>query len=337
MSSQSINYELIYTLQMIKKYLYQYGLLSFLILGTISCIFSLIVFSKKVFRKSPCSTYMIAYYSGNLIYIYTVILPVILAFGYNQSFSVENIHVCRFILYMAIVFSVLSSHYLILASIDRILITSSNAATRRRSTQRLAFISTMSLTLFWFLCNTHILVFSKIFQVAPNYFVCYLQDELYYTIFIYYSLTRTVLTPLILAYLGYLGIKNVRQISKHQAPVNGSHTEITAHGNLQNSQSKDLQLIRIVLIDVAIYVISSFPVAIISIYIQATQYYITNVEQTPVITLIQDVCGILLHISYCIGFYKNLFISKAFRNEVKKIFVNQQKFCFRLYFLTKMS
>ena len=84
---------------------------------------------------------------------------------------------------MAILLDVLSPSYLILASIDRMLVTSPNIATRRRSTPRLAFICIISVTLFWILFHSHILFLANITQVAPNNFVCYL--SIWYTINIY--------------------------------------------------------------------------------------------------------------------------------------------------------
>ena len=319
MSAQSINYNLIITLQMAQKYLYQYAILVLMILGTIGCIFSLIVFTKTTFRKNPCSLYMIMYYIGNLTHIYTVILPSMLVYAYNLSISVQNIHMCRFVVYMAVVLNVLCPSYLILASIDRILITSSNAGTRKKSTLRLAFISIICVTLFWFSCDTHVLVFTTIWQIVPNYFVCYFQGGLYLTIFIFYSATRALLIPLILAGLGYWAVKNIRQVGRHRIHNVESNIETSAHENLQQIHSKDRQLIRIVLMDVIIYILSSLPIAIMSLYLQTIQYDKKTVEQSQINSFINDMCVCIGYIPYCIGFYKNLIISKTFRTEFKNI------------------
>ncbi|CAF1410382.1 unnamed protein product [Adineta ricciae] len=323
MSTQSVNYDFILTLQMAQKYLYQYVVLVLMILGTIGCVFSLIVFTKTTFRKNPCSLYMIAYYIGNLTHIYTIILPSMLVFGYNQSISVQSIDACRFIIYMAVVLNVLCPSYLIFASIDRILITSSNATTRQRSTVRLAFISVISITLFWFLCDTHVLVFTKIFEVVTNYFVCSFQGGLYLTVFIYYSTTRALLIPFILAILGYWAIRNIRQVGKHRVHATGSNFETPAQINQQQIQSKDRQLIRIVLMDIVIYILSSFPLAIVSIYLQTIQYDVKTQEQSQINSFINYICVCIGYIPYCIGFYKNLFTSKTFRSEFMNIFLRK--------------
>ncbi|CAF1236871.1 unnamed protein product [Adineta ricciae] len=323
MSTQSVNYDLINTLQMAQKYLYQYFAFALMILGTIGCIFSLLVFTKTTFRKNPCSLYMIAYYIGNLTEIYTVILPSVLVFSYNQSISVQSIHACRFIYYMAVVLNFLCPSYLIFASIDRILITSSNATTRRRSTVRRASISVISITLFWFLCEAHVLVFTKIFEVVTNYVVCFFQGGLYLTVFIYYSTTIALLIPFILAILGYWAIKNIRQVGKHRVHIVGSNVETSAHINQQQIQSKDRQLIRIVLMDIVIYILSSFPLAIVSIWLQAIQYDVKTLEQSQINSFINNICVCIGYIPYCIGFYKNLFTSKTFRNEFMNIFLRK--------------
>ncbi|CAF0862984.1 unnamed protein product [Adineta steineri] len=67
----------------------------------------------------------------------------------------------------------LGAFYLILASIDRVLVTSSNTRTRQRSTRRLAYICIGSGTLFWTLFHCHTLILTDIQEIAPGYSICY--------------------------------------------------------------------------------------------------------------------------------------------------------------------
>ncbi|CAF3850729.1 unnamed protein product [Adineta steineri] len=59
------------------------------------------------------------------------------------------------------------------SSIDRVLVTSTNARTRQRSTPRLAYICISGATLFWMLFHCHALILTDIQEIAPGLFLCY--------------------------------------------------------------------------------------------------------------------------------------------------------------------
>ncbi|CAF3872175.1 unnamed protein product, partial [Adineta steineri] len=71
MSSQSSATNYIWLLKSITKYLYQIGGPILICIGSLSCILSLIVFTKKSLRKNPCSLYFISYNIANLILMYS--------------------------------------------------------------------------------------------------------------------------------------------------------------------------------------------------------------------------------------------------------------------------
>ena len=152
-----------------QTYLYRFGGPILTSLGTVSCILSLAVFTKKNLRKNPCAIYLIAYHIASLLLIYTTILPQTLAKGYDVDPTSYNLPFCRFRWYTTLLFDVLGPSYLILASVDRILLTSRHALTRQRSTPRLAYACIMSVTLFWLLAESHTLAFCHIFVLGPNY------------------------------------------------------------------------------------------------------------------------------------------------------------------------
>jgi hypothetical protein len=147
--------------------LYKFGGPILMSLGAASCILSSIVFTIKNLRKNPCSINLIAFNIFNLLRIYTSLLLSTLQNGYNIDPSLYSLDVCRFRFYTMLLFDILSPSYLILTSVDRILITSPNTPTRERSTRRLAYICIITITLFWLLSQSHALVFTNILQPAP--------------------------------------------------------------------------------------------------------------------------------------------------------------------------
>ncbi|CAF0991374.1 unnamed protein product [Adineta steineri] len=180
-------------LQSIQTNLLQIGGPILLVCGVIGCVINLIVFAQKNLRKSPCSIYLIAVNIGNLLNITLPILFFILAYGYDIDLTTHNLFMCRFYYYTTYLFDILSAFYLILASIDRVLVTSSNVRTRQKSTRRLAYICIGSGTLFWILFHCHTLFLTDIQEIAPGYFTCYYRAGAYVVFTGYYSF-RSLLT-----------------------------------------------------------------------------------------------------------------------------------------------
>ncbi|CAF4031410.1 unnamed protein product, partial [Adineta steineri] len=187
----------------IQTNLYKYGGPILMILGTVSCVLSLIVFTKKNHRKNPCAIYLVACNIGYLLQIYTTMLLAILSNGYNIDPTVYSLSFCHFRYYALLLSAVLSPSYLILASIDRILITSPNALTRQRSTLRLTYICIIGITLFWLLAHMHTLFLTRIVEPVPNLIICSFQPRFYIAFINYYTiLIQDILIPLLMIILG---------------------------------------------------------------------------------------------------------------------------------------
>ncbi|CAF2843332.1 unnamed protein product [Rotaria sp. Silwood2] len=162
MSSPSSASDTIAAMKAAQKYLYQFACPVLMLFGTIGCVLNIIVFTQKALRQYPCSIYFIAYNVANFLYIYSSLLALTLSAGYSIDAGIYNLIVCRLRLYTVCVFNVLSPFYLILTSVDRIFVISSNALTRQRSTCRFAYLCIIIGTLFWALSHSHILIASNI-------------------------------------------------------------------------------------------------------------------------------------------------------------------------------
>ncbi|CAF0867553.1 unnamed protein product [Adineta steineri] len=320
MSSQSSATNYILLLKSITKYLYQIGGPVLICIGSLSCILSLTVFTKKSLRKNPCSLYFISYNIANLILMYSSILTVTLSAGYGVSPSTYNLAFCRYNLYMAILIDILSSSYLVLASIDRMLVTSVNVKTRQRSTRRFAYMSIISITIFWILFHSHILSSAVITQVTPNNFVCNLPPGTDLILHSYYSfIVKALLIPLLMIIFGLIALRNIRKVhSIRIAPVL-TNTGTIIKNQLKSSFSKDRQFCLMLFIDIGIYIIFSSMLSAINMYQQITQYYIKSSFQTQFELFLKTTAVFINYISICIGCYTNIFISKTFRKNIKDI------------------
>ena len=281
MSSSSTNYILF--LKSVSKYLFQVGGPILIVIGTIGCLLSFLVFGKKNLRKNPCSIYLLAFNISNLLLLYSSVLSVSLSLGYTISPALYNVCYCRYNLYMSKLLDFLSPSYLLLASVDRMLVTSPHTETRRRSTRRLAFISVSAVTIFWILFHIHILFFANIIQTAPNIYMCYFQAGLESLFNSYSSIViKVFLLPLLMAIFGLLTMRNIRRVRRVANGLGLTANGTTARSDSQtaSSRSKDRQLFLMLIIDIIVYIVCSSMLSAVTLYDQSTQYIVHTAAET---------------------------------------------------------
>ncbi|CAF3698655.1 unnamed protein product [Rotaria sp. Silwood1] len=327
MSSTSSVSDTIAVMKATQKYLYQFACPILMLFGTIGCILNLIIFTEKALRKNPCSIYFIAYNMANFLYIYSSLLALTLSVGYSIDVSIYNLIVCRLRIYTVSLFNTLSPFYLILASVDRVFITSSNALIRQRSTCRFAYLCIIIGTLFWALFHSHALIASNIKQIAPSSFLCYFQQGIHLVFVSYYSVIKETLALLLMIIFGLWSINNIRNLRHIRVVSNLSVSLTNAERSSHSTSSKDRQLIFMLLMDIIICASFSFAFAIFLIYQQITQNYIKSREQIQIENIVRNLCLFCSGTPFCTSFYANLIVSKTFRNEVKKAFSWKQIFC----------
>jgi hypothetical protein len=319
--------DIVIGMQSAQLYLFRYGCPILMLIGIVSCIMNLSVFTQKNLRKNPCSIYFIAYNVANFVFICSLLLPMTLEVGYSIDLSAHNLSLCHLRLYISILFDCLSPFYLILASIDRILITSPNALTRRKSTLRLAYICIASGTLFWALFHIHALIFGTILQLGPIYFVCYYQLGVYFSFMGYYSVIKETVALALMIICGLWAIKNVRRMGRVGVVTELSLSRTVVETNSRSTSSKDRQLVLILLMDITIYGLFSFLYAIFLMYQIITANHIKSLQQQAIEGVITNLCLFSLGVPFCTSFYANLIISKTFRKELKKVLSWKRIFC----------
>jgi hypothetical protein len=313
-----------------QQYLFQFGGPILLTIGIISCILNLMVFTKSALRKSPCAICFVAGNIIDLIYLCLSLIPTFLQNGYDINLGEDNLVYCRSFYYIGLILSSLGPSYLILASIDRTLITSRNAGIRKRSTRRLVIICIISLALFWMIFHIHAFIYMEILQFGLKYFVCTFQSGAYITFITYYSLFIIgLIPPLLMIIFGFWTMKNICQVRHVIHPARLSTIGTIVVGRSYIPQSKDLQLIRILLMEIIVYIFSRFPATIFLIYQQITQYQTKSIEQTTIEQSIANITYFTGFIDSSISCYTNICVSKTFRVEFKRIFLENRliRFC----------
>ncbi|CAF0858329.1 unnamed protein product [Rotaria sordida] len=232
------------------------------------------VFTKSILRKNLYMICLIAVNIVHILYFYLDFLLIILAVGYNTELSISSIGFYRFRFYISFVLICCQSSCLILASIDRTLMISLNAETRKCNTRRLIVTSLISLILFFSVIEIHGLLFIEILQYESDYFVCFDQPGAYTTFLGYHALLVNGFVPSqLMAIFRLWTVKNIRSV-RHRIPnPHVTNTEYVTIGRPHIIQSKDKQLIRMLLVDIVTFIIFKFSVTILLIYQQITQYH----------------------------------------------------------------
>ncbi|UJR29680.1 hypothetical protein I4U23_017228 [Adineta vaga] len=304
--------------------LFKYGGPILIAIGTLSSIINLIVFTQKTLRKNPCTICLIIVNSINLIYFYVGLLFTVLASGYGIDPSANNIIFCRFRYYIAFLLACWESSCLILASIDRTLVTSPNASTRKLSTRRLIVITIIVICLFWAIFHVHALIHMQILQYGPDYFICYYESGSYTTFVTYYSLLiNGLFPPILMLIFGYWTVRNIREIrraTRHSGTINS--IVVVAISRPQILQSKDQQLVRILLVELITYILYKCPITICYIYQEITHHIEKTVEQQLIEQYILSLTFFIYFIENSITCYANILVSKTFRSELKRILFN---------------
>ncbi|CAF1476730.1 unnamed protein product [Adineta steineri] len=296
-------------------------------IGSIGCILNLMVFTKDTLRKSPCTICFVAVNIIDFIYFYTGLLITTLASGYDIDPSIRSVTFCRVRYYVGYVLSSWEASYIILAAIDRTLVTSRNAATRKLSTRRLASVSVICIAVFWLLFHIHALIFTQIVQYGPSYFVCYYQPGTYTTIMAFYMvLVNGILPPLLMGILGLWTVRNIRGVNRGRHPDSLTNTGIMVIGRPRIIRSKDQQLIRMLFVNIISYIIFKFPLTIFLVYTQITLNKEKSAEQNIIESSIVQLTYFWYYFDNGISCYTNLIVSKTFRTELKRILLNANPF-----------
>ncbi|UJR32373.1 hypothetical protein I4U23_019835 [Adineta vaga] len=293
-------------------YLNRYILIIFYLLGNIGNILSALVFMRKSWKKNVCVLYFKVCLILNTCYLNSTIFGAIFNFGFHIYLQNSSVILCKLLYYTSFLLSTLPPTVLILASIDRLLISSQNVDTRLYSSKRLAYFSIGTSSIFWILFNTHVLIQMNIYEINPSEFSCTYNFPKWYYDFVTYSLGVINITfCLLMIILCLFAFKNVRHIRTFQ---HGRRTEIRA------MTKKDFQLLRCLFVQDVIFIVFSTLVIIYYIYAGITKDQLRTNLELAILNFVDKLVTFLFNTSYSTSFFVFVIISKAFRCDLKRIF-----------------
>jgi len=308
---RNMSSELINNLNTSITYLYKYVLLTIYILGNFGNIFSFLLFLRKSWRKKVCVFYFQVALFFNTCYLNCTTIGLTLINGFSFLFHNQNNFMCKGYFYFSFVFATISPTILILASIDRLLISSQNVDTRLYSSKRLAYFSISVSIIFWILVNIHLLFKVNMQQPYPFLRYCYYDSsEQYLNIVSISSTSIHVIFFVLMIALCLLSFKNVKQIriiSSHQRQVTRSMTK------------KDFQLLRCLFVQDLVFILFGMLIIINYLYMTATSYQTRTVLRSTIENFLKYLFNLFYAVPFAADFFVFILVSKAFRSECKRI------------------
>jgi hypothetical protein len=282
-----------------------------MILGNIGNVFIAIIFSRQ--RQSACALYLICSAVGNSVYLTFEGIASILTLYYPDR-TIRTIIFCKMYSYTLNFVGQVPKTMLILACIDRFLITSNRASFRAFSTPKRAKYLIFFSTMFWLLSTIHVPI-----MMTVVYGQC-ITSGVYATIYSFYSLIFVSLIPTITsAIFGYLTYRNMRQLQNRIQPV----VQNIVNANI-TIQRRDRDLLIIVIAEVVTYVVTTALFPLIQLEMMISGYLIPNksFQYLQIEIFILNIAYFLLFINCAAPFYTYLISSKSFRRDCQELIIN---------------
>jgi hypothetical protein len=206
---------------------------------------------------------------------------------------------------------ILSPSVVVLASIDRLLISSQNVDTRLYSSKRLAYFSVSISTCFWIVYNSHLLIKVSIQELYPSYFICYYDLSKPYLNFVAYSTTiinlASCLLMIILCVFAFKNVRHIRTIPREK------------RNQIRPMTKKDFQLLRCLFAKSVVYVPSILLISVYNVYDTVTKEQMRTSLNQAIQDFLYNFVEFIFNIYYSADFFIFLIISKAFRHELKRM------------------
>ena len=290
--------------------LYQYIGIPLYILGNLGNIFCLLIFSQKTWRKNVCVFYFLVCLVVDCIYINVNLLGSIFILGFKIDLTSSNRALCKIYSYLSLLLSTLSSTILLMASIDRLFLSSQNVDTRLYSSRRLAYLLISCSSTFWLIYFVHVLIKFDVEQFGIMGSICFFNAMDVYVHFIGYSmLVINILSFLLLILLSALSFKNVRQIR----PI--PHRE---RRTIRAMHKKDFQILRCLFAKNIIYILCNAFLCLSFIYKSIPQFRLQTVWQQLLDGFLFDFGTLIHYIPFCFNLYIYISVSQAFRQTFKR-------------------
>jgi hypothetical protein len=299
------------TLTTIQTRLNLYGYPILMILGIIGNVFIVLIFSRQ--HRNPCAIYLMSSAIVNSVYIICFALVQIFPYYYGNETMLDLV-VCKLYGYILNDLGQIARTIIVLACLDRFIITNERATFRAFSTPKRAKWLILLSILFWLI----FIIFIPIMQTIING-QC-VPTGIYSIIYTLYAIILVSAIPtIILCIFGYLTYRNMRHIHIRVQPI--MHNRIDANNSIRR---QDRDLLIIVISEVLLFLIATIPFPLILLEMLISGYTVSNksFQYLQIEGFIVNIAYLLLVANSAMPFYIYLISSKSFRRDFKTLFIS---------------
>ena len=308
--------DVITTLNNIQLRLNQVLPLILLVGGTFGHLCNIAILSKRSQRTNPIAVYFLGSTIASMLVLYVGLVPRYLSDAYGIDLINNDATVCKtrsFLLYVSLS---LSSWYILLATVDRYLISSDNNHRRQLSTIKNAHRAIGCVTVLCVLFYIHIPILYTIqtFLVGSNRLqnFCYPQRGPY-RIFsdVQVLVLFSLLPPLLMSLFIILIINNIHHSHGRLAATVGAHQQA-------RMRKRDLQLSKMLLLQVIITIICSMPLAISQLLTTMTLAWTKTALRLAIESFFTQIGRYLTFVNCSMSFYLYTLAGSQFRMEFRQ-------------------
>lgn len=307
MTSSDTDYAHVFNTTMI--FLYRYIAPMAYLSGNIGTLLIVGIFFKKTWRKNVCVFYFKVCLLFHSCYNNWTILAKIFIYGFQINLLPTSTALCKLHFYISYLCVMVSPTVLVLASIDRLLISSRKIDTRLYSSKRLAYFSISIATCMWTLFNVHFLIKVHVIEIPSVERFCYLDLSNAYLTFVSYSVwLGSTSICLVMIVLCIFAFKNVRQ---------GRTVPRSQRIRIRMMTKRDFQLLRCLFAHCVTYICLGTAICTLHAY-NATIKSLVSAQMDEVTqTFVTNLFTFFYDLYYSSSFFIFVIVSKAFRLELK--------------------
>ncbi|CAF3878778.1 unnamed protein product [Rotaria sp. Silwood1] len=289
-------------------------------LGAIGSLMNIVLFSRRHLRANSCCTYFLASSFAALVLISFGIIPLIYAQFYspNPFFTINAF--CKIRAYIN-QWSAMSCRWLLaMACVDRCVACSENANIRHFFTVKKSWHITILIVFVWMVFPVHALIFANI--IPPGNIGCIMTPNVVAIYHGFYTIIMGGTFPPLIMLISTLFIwRSLKKRNKRRALINVAGTE-------RWKNSRDQQVLIILLAQVAIFLISAIPFMANNIYTSLTRDIPNkSADRKAIEGFCQVIAELFVYLYPASTFYSNTLVSGTFRKELLNIFT-----CFKSYY-----
>ena len=287
-------------LPFVQQCLTRYMVSVYFTMGIFGNLCSCLVFSKSSSRQTPCSVYLLGLSSFALLYLIWSISPILYTLDHPDPQN-QSLVYCKIRLYGSHVLGQCVRCVTIFACADRYFMTRTSVRLRSWSSVSVAHRAIPIMAISWSVLGLHLPVWMDVRSG-----VCGMFD--FYRIFypVYQFVLVGLLPPMFMCIFGYLTLRSLRQ----------------RHANQTHVRNKDRDLMRMLVAEILINVVTSIPFSANLIYSSSTSGIANkSAERQEIEAFATYLSQFLIHLLSAAPFYLFIIASKSFRQEFTQIVV----------------